>query len=286
VSGLTLWGGSVLPFSFKDRLIAARAGGFDSISLFPFELRQAQEAGIGYGELRSQFEGEGVRIAVVDPLVRWLPDFSPPPGLRADDPATGAFEAPEVFEMANALGADLVTLLAVFSAIDSVEDAARHMAELCDRASAYRIRLQLEFIPGTGVPDLATAWEIVRTVDRPNGGLVLDAWHFFRSGPDFALLGQIPPEKVFALQLNDAPATPKSALHVESLHGRLLPGEGDLEVARFARAVLDSGARPLIGPEVFSDSTVRAEPATYGRRLRERTLAVLPGGSGGSATVS
>jgi sugar phosphate isomerase/epimerase len=275
MSGLVLWGGSVMPFSFDERLRAAAAGGFDSVSLFPFEVRAAREAGTGYAELRAYFEAAGVRVSVIDPLVRWLPDFSPPSELPADDPASGAFEAEEVFEMATALGAQHVTLLSVFSAIGSVGEAATHMAALCDRAAPLGIRLQLEFIPGTSVPDLATAWAIVSAVNRANAGLVLDAWHFFRSGSDFALLEQIPPEKVFALQLDDAPVTASVELAVESLHGRLLPGDGDLEVARFAATILEAGARPLIGPEVFSDATATAEPVAHGRRLGETTRAAL-----------
>jgi hypothetical protein len=46
-------------------------------------------------------------------------------------------------------------------------------AALCRRAGDLVVAL--EFMPYSGVPDLATGWEIVATADRPNSGLLVDA---------------------------------------------------------------------------------------------------------------
>ena len=57
---------------------------------------------------------------------------------------------------------------------------------------------------------------------------MLDAWHYFRSGPDGELLRSIPGASILGVQLCDAPATPEADPLHATLHARLLPGDGDL----------------------------------------------------------
>jgi sugar phosphate isomerase/epimerase len=273
-AGLCLWAGSVQRLDFEQRIEAAHAGGFDSTSLFPYEVHRARREGVTDAELRARFEDAGVRVAVIDPLARWLPTWSSPGDLPADDPAHGDLGPDEVFAMAVAFGADLISVLALYDPPVSAQVGGPAFAALCDRAAEHGLRLQLEFIPGTGIHDLTAAWEIVRAADRPNGGVLLDTWHFFRSDSSFDLLEELPADRIFGLQIEDAPAEfPTDPAH-ESLHGRLLPGEGGLDLQRFIAAVADK-VPPLTGPEVFSDELGALPAAELGRRLGETTRAAL-----------
>jgi sugar phosphate isomerase/epimerase len=273
-AGLCLWAGSVQRLDFDQRIEAAHAGGFDSTSLFPYEVHRARREGVTDAELRARFEDAGVRVAVIDPLARWLPTWSSPGDLPADDPAHGDLGPDEVFAMAVAFGADLISVLALYDPPVSAEVGGPAFAALCDRAAEHGLRLQLEFIPGTGIHDLTAAWEIVRAADRPNGGVLLDTWHFFRSDSSFDLLEELPADRIFGLQIEDAPAEfPADPAH-ESLHGRLLPGEGGLDLERFLATVADK-VPLLTGPEVFSDQLGALPAAELGRRLGESTRAAL-----------
>jgi sugar phosphate isomerase/epimerase len=272
--GLCLWAGSVQRLGFDERLEAARVGGFDSTSLFPYEVHRARAEGVGDAELRARFEDAGVRIAVIDPLARWLPTWRPPGGLPPDDPAYGDLEPDEVFAIAVAFGADLISVLALYDPPVSAAVGGPAFAALCDRAAEHGLRLQLEFIPGTGIHDLAAAWEIVRAADRPNGGILLDTWHFFRSGSSFELLEELPADRIFGLQIEDAPAAPAADPAHESLHDRFLPGEGELDLRRFVEAVGDK-VPALTGPEVFSDRLGVLPAAELGRLLGESTRSLL-----------
>ena len=275
---LTLWAASVKAYPLRERIDAARAGGFTATSLFPYEVAAAQQDGLDAAAVRELFETHGVRVAVVDPLTTWLPGSRVPDDLPADDPAVGGIGADDMFELAVALGAEVVTALALFNERVDPQAGTRAFAALCDRAAERHVRIALEFIPGTGIPDLESAWEIVRGAARANGGLVLDSWHFFRSVPDFELLGAIPPELVFAVQLEDAPASPAADLAHESLHARLIPGDGELDLQAFMSTVLAGGTPPLIGPEVFSDATAELPARWLGRLLGERTREFLDTG--------
>jgi sugar phosphate isomerase/epimerase len=133
----------------------------------------------------------------------------------------------------------------------------------------------LEPMPFSGVSDLALAWEIVRTAGRANGGLILDAWHFFRRGPDLALLASIPGERIFAIQLDDAPVEPEASVKDESMHRRLLPGAGELDLEAFMRALEPAVGRRYVGPEIFSDEAWGLPARELGRRLGATTRGLL-----------
>ena len=272
VPELILWAGSVRGLTLPERMRAARAGRFTAVSLFPFDVAAAQDGAAGVRELHDL---NALRIAVVDPLTTWLPGSRVPDGLPPDDPAHGGIETEGMFELAVALGAELVSALALFDELVDPAAGARAFSMLCDRAAERELRIGLEFIPGTGIPDLGLAWEIVRRADRENGGLVIDSWHLFRSGADADLVREVPAERIFALQLADAPLVPPADLGHESLHARLLPGDGELDLHGFVDGAVAGGVPALIGPEVFSDRAGEGSPEQLGRELGERTRELL-----------
>src|SRR5439155_18331199 len=113
-----------------------------------------------------------------------------------------------------------------------VDDAAEAFAALCDRAAEHGLLVHLEFLPWSRIPDLATAWEVARRADRPNGGIALDAWHWYRSDvpSDVTTLRTIPGAKVLGIQLDDASAAREPNLMSATLHERLLLGEGAIDL--------------------------------------------------------
>lgn len=221
------------------------------------------------------FNDAGIRIHAVEPLTKWLPSWVPGPAITQGEVAFADFGESEVFSMAQALGADLVSLNEFFGTPVDVELASDRMAALCERAETDDLRIALEPMPFSGVSDLACAWDIVRRIDRANAGLVIDAWHFFRKGPDLDLLRSIPGERIFALQLNDAPAEPDGPVKDESMYRRLLPGAGQFDLVAFLRALAPAPEDRLTGPEIFSDVAWRLPAEVLGLRLGDSTRRVL-----------
>ena len=114
---------------------------------------------------------------------------------------------------------------------------------LCDRAAAGNVTVVLEFLPIFAVRSLDHALQMVRGAARPNAGVLVDTLHLARSGGSVADLIAAGPAMFPYLQLADAPTEPpadgiKGLLH-EALHGRLLPGEGELPLGDILRAVPD-----------------------------------------------
>lgn len=275
VRDLLLWTGCVREYSLAQRIAAIQAGGFTQTSVFPADVRRTEQSGIGVGELRRMYNDNGVAIEAVEPLTRWLPTWEPGPSITAKEVAFADFEETELFAMAHELGAGLVTLNEFFGEPVTVEIAAESMAGVCDRAAVEGLRIALEPMPFSGVSDLTMAWEIVRLADRPNGGLVLDAWHFFRKGAELDLLRSLPATHFFAIQLDDAPAHPEGPVKEESMHRRLLPGAGELDLRGFMDAVGPLPDECLVGPEIFSDEAWALPAEDLGRALGEATRGVL-----------
>jgi sugar phosphate isomerase/epimerase len=66
-------------------------------------------------------------------------------------------------------------------------------------------------------------------------------------------LADLPGHLVGSVQLSDAPRQPQESLLEETLHARLLPGEGAIDLVGLIRTLDAIGAVAPIGIEVLSD---------------------------------
>ena len=89
----------------------------------------------------------------------------------------------------------------------------------------------------------------------------------------------MPGERIFYVQLADAPQMSLDVLSW-SRHFRCFPGQGDLPVDQFLRAVLASGYRGPLSLEVFNDH-FRAAPARLTARDGLRSLILAEAGASG-----
>jgi sugar phosphate isomerase/epimerase len=252
--------------TFGERIAAAESGGFTGMSLWGRDYQKALDEGLGDGDIRLLLADHGLSVGELDPAWWWLPgasDIHIPP--EHDHEQIFRFREQELFTVAEAVGARSLNAVDIFGGSWSLDEAATAFAGLCDRAAEHGLLVHLEFLPWSRIPDLAAAWQVVRTADRPNGGVMLDAWHYFRSGADGELLRSIPGESILGIQLSDAPATPEpDPLHA-TLHERLLPGDGELPLAALLADLRATRTNAPLGLEVFSDVLHALDPVEVGR---------------------
>jgi sugar phosphate isomerase/epimerase len=265
--------------TFRERLAAALAGGFTGLSLWGRDYQVARDEGLSDRDIRMLLADHGLRVAELDPGWWWLPGASEihiPP--EHDAERIFRFGERELFAVADAVGARSLNAVDVFGGAWSLDEAAAAFAGLCDRAAEHGLLVHLEFLPWSRIPDLATAWQVVDAADRPNGGIMLDAWHYFRSAPDGALLRSIPGSSILGVQLCDAPAVPETNPLHATLHERLLPGDGELALRTLLADLDATGTDAPLGVEVFSDVLHALPPGDAGRlaglavrRVRDRS---------------
>lgn len=126
-------------------------------------------------------------------------------------------------------------------AVSMEPDTARagdELAALAEMAGDRGMLATIEFAPGQEVDSLESALEMVRQVNRPNFGLLLDAMHFFRSGATLNELAPVDPALIRYAQLCDTPAGgPGDDYMTEAMFARRAPGEGELPLAAFVAAL-------------------------------------------------
>jgi sugar phosphate isomerase/epimerase len=272
---LVLCAGTVTGASFEELVAAARAGGFDAISLFPTHYRQARAAGASDADLRLRLADNGLCIAELDPLLNWVPGHEFPA-----DAGMGLATEDEFYRMADALGARSLNVVWALPQRIPEELLAEAFAAVCNRAAQHGLLAHIEFLPWAQVDSVEAALRIVRLADRPNGGILFDSWHHFRSRSrsrsriDNAALAMLPDECVQAIQLNDAPALAEENLVEETMQRRLLPGEGDIALVEIIRALDAAGCNAPLGIEVFSTALQKLAPVEIGRIVGDNLRAL------------
>ena len=95
----------------------------------------------------------------------------------------------------------------------------------------FGLTVELEFPSWDETRDLLGAAAVVRAVDRPNAGILIDTLHFVRSGSTLAQLASLPAEWFRFVQVCDAPSdvppTVDGVIHTARA-ARSLPGYGGL----------------------------------------------------------
>ena len=144
---------------------------------------------------------------------------------------------------------------------------------LCDLAAGYGLSANLEPMPWVDVSNLAKAMRILDGAARANGGLLVDAIHFFRAGDSPQALAKVPRRFLRYTQLCDArPERPADMQEIirQARSDRLFPGQGGLDLKGLLRAL--PGEIPI---SLEIPISKRMEPLERARRALEATRAIL-----------
>jgi sugar phosphate isomerase/epimerase len=171
--------------------------------------------------------------------------------------AEAAAEAEQIAQTAKAVGASKIAAITLEPGLPDLDHARDNLALLVAAATDVGAQVCIEFLPWTGIPDLATAWELVEPLG-PGAGILLDSWHWVRQpgGPDFELLARIPGERIGYVQLCDAAAAPSGDVMTEAMAHRLLPGDGVVDFTALLDQLASIGARPFFATEIFNSELV------------------------------
>ncbi|WNV86035.1 TIM barrel protein [Umezawaea sp. Da 62-37] len=238
--------------TLEDKLAAAAAAGFDGVELFENDL------------VASPWSPERVRRSCADlglsiDLYQPFRDFEAVP---PDVLARNLRRAELKFQVMERLGADTILVCSSVSP-DAVDDdalAAEQLHALAARAAEHGIRVAYEALAwGRFVSTYDHSWRIVRAADHPALGVCLDSFHVLSRDVDPVAIRTIPGEKVFFLQLADAPRLRMDVLQW-SRHHRLFPGQGAFDLKGFVGHVLATGYPGPLSLEVFNDVFRQSEP--------------------------
>jgi sugar phosphate isomerase/epimerase len=242
--------------TLPEMIAVAASEGFDSLTMTPFMI---ERSGLEVGALRHHCEDAGITIGYVDGL------SSPLPG------TPGGVTEERCFAMAEGLGATAVNVVHFGGHPVPFGEMAHVLGQVAQRAAQRGLEILIEFLPDTGIPDLAVALDLVRAVGLDNLRVMLDTWHLARTGGGPHQLVGDAPSLIGGLQVSDRRRIQDSELYVP-MSGRYLPGEGELPLLDILTPVLAAHPDLPVGVEVLNDEMKAMPPAqaasVAGRALR------------------
>ena len=228
-----------------DKLHAAAAAGFDGVEIFEPDLVASPASPEEVAALAHRL---GLSLDLYQP-------FRDAEGVTDREFESVLHRARAKFGLMQRLGIDtmLVCSNVGTATVDDDTVSAEQLRRLGEDAVAHGIRLAYEALAwGRYVDDYRHAWRIVELADHPAVGVCLDSFHILSRGHDPAGIEQIPGDRIFFLQLADAPALSMDVLSW-SRHHRLFPGEGAFDLTGFVGHVLAAGYTGPLSLEVFND---------------------------------
>ena len=252
--------------NLKEKILAISKAGFDGVEIFENDFLTFN---LSPKEIKKIVKDQGLEITLFQPFR----DFEGMP----DNHRTRAFDrAKKKFDIMAELETDLILICSNTSNISlgGLDRAANDFFELGEIARERSIKIGYEALAwGKYINDHRDAWEIVRRANHENVGIILDSFHTLSKNIDLNSITTIPKEKIFIVQLADAPLHNMDLLYW-SRHYRNMPGQGDLPISNFMDALNKTGYDGYLSLEIFNDS-YRSGPRNLIAKDGQRSLISL-----------
>ena len=262
-------------FPLLERLAPFADAGFRGISIQPSDIWALEAEGMSASDIKARIADAGLVITEMDCTACWMDHQTRVEQVGGLTAFLRQLTPEPIIATAARIGAQSVSAIDLSVEPASRDEAAEAFARLCTMAAEHGLKAQIEFLPTGGIRSLAEAMAIIEAAGCDNGGVTLDAWHFYRSGSTLEELAKIPGHRIHAVQLCDAPAAPGADLWTELMTARLLPGEGGLDVVGLVRTLDAIGCTAPTGVEVFHTRQDAMSLAEIARDWAQSTNALL-----------
>jgi 4-hydroxyphenylpyruvate dioxygenase len=231
--------------TLKEKMQACAIAGFDGIEIFEQDLVTSP---LSPEDIRKMAADLGLGLDLYQPFR----DFD---GVTPELLKANLRRAEAKFKLMSRLGMDTILVCSNVATATIDDDALRaaQLAELAGLAGDHGVKVAYEALAwGKYVNDYEHAYRLVEMVDHPNFGTCLDSFHILSRDWDTAPIEALDPEKIFFVQVADAPKLSMDVLSW-SRHYRVFPGEGQFELAKFMGHVVRAGYSGPVSLEVFND---------------------------------
>jgi len=249
--------------SLEDKLRVTRDAGFGGIEIWAKDL--VSHPG-GVPGAVAAIRASGLRVV----SFQLLRDYE---GLDGDLHVYKVDIAKSLMDLMEAVGADVLVVASTTSPYASQDPArvATDLATLADIAKPRGIRVAFG-APAWGrwISEYPAVWDAVKRADRPNLGVLLNAFHLLARGTSLASLDSIPGERIFLVQLADYLGDIRDVTETAD-HRRAFPNESAHRdtIAELIRKVRRAGYDGDYVFEVFNDEYLHLAPESIVARARK-----------------
>src|SRR3954452_18751874 len=240
------------PLDLRARAEAVAAAGFTGIG-FTIDDLEAAHATYGLAQVKRICDDLGLVHLEVELLENWWTTGRP--RRESDRTRMALLRAADVLGARQIkIGPDVDVVEGAVRPLTDVAQWAAELHRLAGQAAEVGSRVALEPLPFSNITDFRLAAELVAAADHPAAGLAVDIWHLERGPSTLADLAEIPGDKVFVVELNDAPASQSSDLFHETIHHRVLCGAGTFDVTGFVDTLRRIRFAGPWGVEILSEA--------------------------------
>jgi sugar phosphate isomerase/epimerase len=245
--GAEPFGDQSCPHDFQTRVEVAARAGFSGMGFWHADILEVRKK-YSFQDMKHILDANGI----VNIEVEWLLDWYCTDARRAVSDETRKL----LLDAAEAFGARHIKIGDLGNDCADIPQLTEEFASLCHQAAERGTNVLFEMLPPqfSRAPSLDQVLAISRGAGASNGGIMLDILHLQRTGigPD-EVVRKIGPHDLIGVEINDGCLAMPVNLHDSIINKRLLPGDGEFDIAAFLQAVWSVGYNRLIGVEVLNE---------------------------------
>jgi sugar phosphate isomerase/epimerase len=256
---------------FRTRVEAAAKAGFTAMGFWHADL---VESGKKYSlrQMKSILDDNGITQIEVEWLLDWF--CKDQRRVVSDETRKLLLDAAETF------GSDHIKIGDLGNDCAEIPQMTEEFAVLCRQAAEHGTKVLFEMLPPglTRAPSLDQVLAIVRGAGARNGGIMLDNLHVERTRTSpVDIISKIGRDIPLGVEINDGTRALPVNLVDSVVNKRLLPGDGEFDIAAFLYAVWTIGYDGPIGVEVLNEYIRRWPVETAATEAFVKTTRVVTG---------
>ncbi|HYZ66444.1 MAG TPA: sugar phosphate isomerase/epimerase family protein [Mycobacterium sp.] len=256
------------PVPIAERVAAVAEAGFSGMGLGADDLRAVRDS-IGFAALREMIVDHGLSHVEIELIERWW--------VRRGEKGNSYQVRELLFEAAEVLRPAFIKIGSELGPrTPHPERLIEPLRELATQAAEHGTRIAIETMPFSIISTVPMGAEIISAAAHPGVGLLVDAWHVFRAGTTLDELREsLTPATIFAVELDDAAQDVVGTQFEDTVHHRLLCGEGCFDLHGLVAVLRNKGFDGPWGVEILSSSFRKLPVAQAVKLAAESARSVL-----------
>jgi sugar phosphate isomerase/epimerase len=232
---------------FRLRVETAAKAGFTAMGFWHTDLVEILKK-YSFPEMKRILDGNGITRIEVE----WLLDWFCTDQRRAASDQTRTL----LLDAAEQLRASHIKIGDLGNDCADVPQLTEEFGVLCKQAAQRGTNVLFEMLPAafSRAPSLDHVVTIVRGSGAKNGGIMLDNLHLQRTNtPPADIVTKIGRDVPIGVEINDGVLATPVKFEDSVVNKRLLPGDGEFDIAAFLHAVWTWGYKDPVGVEVLNE---------------------------------
>jgi sugar phosphate isomerase/epimerase len=232
---------------FRTRVEVAAKAGFTGMGFWHADILEIRKK-YSFPDMKQILDANGI----VNVEVEWLLDWFCTDARRVASDETRAL----LLDAAEVLRARHIKIADLGNDCADVPRMTEAFAPLCGQAAERGTNVLFEMLPAqfSRAPSLDHVLAITRGAGAANGGIMLDNLHLLRSGiGSDEIVRKLKASDLLGVEINDGTLAMPLHLQDSVVNKRLLPGDGEFDIAAFLQALWSVGYDGPIGVEVLNE---------------------------------